>query len=155
MNRRALFLLLSLGIWTYPLSLSAAEVVRVWPGYRTADSFETIGEFFGREESTGGRTVLRSKPDERTGFYFLTRLRKAEAALGATVYLDVIFPDTHLARRFTFPFDLKKGQSVLNVGLTGSDWPGERVRPLAWRLSVQKADGTPLASSESFLWAQP
>lgn len=154
MNPRALLALFTLSLMV-SLPASAVEIVRVWPGYRTSDSFESIGEFFGREEFKGGRLVLRSQPQDRNGYYFLTRVRRAPVSTGAIAQLEVILPGSDLARTYRLPVDLPAGGSVLNIGLTGSDWPDATVKPLAWRLTLLSADGSRLIDSQSFLWAQP
>ncbi len=43
----------------------------------------------------------------------------------------------------------------LDAGLTGADWPGPKVHPVAWKLEAVATDGTPLAVEKSFLWAKP
>lgn len=133
----------------------AAEVVRVWPGYRSAESFQTIGEFFGKKEYTGGRLVLRTQPENRNGYYFLTRIEKADAIPGATARVQLIFAGSPLAKTYEFPVAIPEGKSVLNLGITGSDWPGAGVKPLAWRVTLLRPDGSELLSEHSFLWAQP
>lgn len=134
---------------------SAVELVRVWPGYRSAASFESIGEFFGREEYTGGRLMLRTQPEERGGYYFLMRIKDAEPIFQATVLVQLILEGSPKARSHRLPVDLPAGRSVLDVGITGRDWPGAGVKPLAWRIALLRADGTELVSAKSFLWAQP
>lgn len=154
MTPRALLALLLFGMsvsWT----ASAIEVVRVWPGYRTDSSFESIGQYFGREEHKGGRILVRSRPENRDGYYFLTRLRSAPASPGAVAQIDIIFPGSDLAQTFRLPLDLPAGGSVLQLGVTGEDWPSAAIKPLAWRLTLLAADGTRLVESQSFLWSQP
>src|SRR4051812_5411064 len=53
-------------------SLAASDLtfVRVWPGYRSAESFEHVSEFFSGKENTMGQIQLRSQADVREGYYF-------------------------------------------------------------------------------------
>ena len=150
-------LLLALSALSLTSVLRAADLtlVRVWPEYRTAASFERISEFFNGVENTGGQTFLRSQPAERAGFYFLVRTRAAAALTGARVELEVLLPGVEKPKTFTFPADVPAGSHVLLAGVTGKDWPGEKTAPTAWHLAVLAADGAVLASQQSFLWTNP
>lgn len=137
--------------------LGAAEVefVRVWPAWRDQASFERIGEYFGRPESTGGEIVLRTQPGSRDGFYFLVRVKGGEA-VGGRFELNVIRPDHPEPKTFTFPAALRGRETVFELGLTGNDWPGGKAaNPVAWRLALLGADGRVLAEHKSFLWEKP
>ena len=139
-------------------SVRAAEVsfVRVWPGYRSAQSFERISEYFTGKENTGSQIVLRSRPAERAGFYFLVRTKNAGApATGATFQLHVLTPASATPRIFTFRTDLPAGQQVYDLGLTGTDWPDDRTHPVAWKLVLLAPDGAELAQAQSYLWEKP
>lgn len=130
--------------------------VRVWPGYRAAESFDRISEYFTGRENTGGRTVLRSQPDQRAGFYFLVRLKNAGAVVaGAAFELNVISPASATPRRFTFKASLPAGEHVFDCGLTGADWPNAKAHPVAWKLVLRASDGAVLAETQSFLWSKP
>lgn len=155
MLHRTLSLGLALCCLGVSLTARAVEIVRVWPGFRPAESFETIGEFFGRGEYTGGRIVLRTQPEHRSGYYFLTRIREADAITGAIMRVQLIFPESPVAKSYARSVDIPPGQSVLNFGITGTDWPGDKVKPVAWRVTLQRSDGTEIVSEQSFLWAQP
>jgi hypothetical protein len=139
-------------------SAHAADVtfVRVWPGYRTAESFDRISEYLTGEENTGGETVLRSQPAQRDGFYFLVRLKNAsEAIAGASVELSVITPNSATPRTLNFKADLPAGQHVFDCGLTGADWPDANIHPVAWKIVIRATGGAELASTQSFLWSKP
>lgn len=140
------------------IAARAAEVafVHVWPGWRDADSFARIGEFFGRPENTGREIVLRTQPDERGGYYFLVRVKSTAAQPTATWVLSVIRPDHPEPKTFRFPAALSARESVFQLGLTGADWPaGKAANPVAWKLALLGADGRTLAEHKSFLWEKP
>jgi hypothetical protein len=139
-------------------SARAAEVtfVRVWPGYRTAESFERISEYLTGQENTSGQTVLRSQPAQHDGFYFLVRLKNASAAIaGAGMELSVITPASATPRTLNFTADLPAGQHVFECGLTGADWPDIAAHPVAWKIVIRAPGGAELASTQSFLWSKP
>lgn len=136
----------------------AADVqfVRVWPGWRNADTFESISEYFTGRESDGGRVVLRTTPDARAGFYFLVRVANATTPLvGAKFSLQVITPASPDPKSYTFAADVPARSTAFHLGLTGPDWPGASVHPVAWKLELLSADNRILASSQSFLWEKP
>lgn len=133
-----------------------AEFVRVWPSWRSAESFERIGEYFGRGEVPSGQIVVRTRPETRAGFYFLVRVKQPAALAGARFVVDVIRPDAPDAKTFSFTAAVPAGEAVFQLGLTGADWPGgEKAQPVAWRLALLAADGRPLAEHKSFLWEKP
>lgn len=132
------------------------ELLRVWPGWRDADSFERISEYFGGGENTGREIVLRTQPAARAGFYFLVRTKSAAAVPAARFELSVIRPDAPEAKTFTFAAALPAKETVFQLGLTGADWPGGKdARPVAWKLAVLSAAGAVLAEQKSYLWEKP
>jgi hypothetical protein len=132
------------------------EIVRVWPSWRTEKSFERISEYFTKREPTTRETILRTHPDHRSGFYFLTRIANHHnAATKATFRLQVITPASPEPKTFSFPVEIAPGSHVFNLGLTGSDWNDINARPVAWKLDLVGADDHVLASDQSFLWSKP
>ena len=141
-----------------PASVQAAglEIVRVFTGWRDAASFQRVPEYLDGRENTGGILVLRSQPGSRAGFYWFVRLKNDGAPLaGAKFELQVITPTSPEAKTFTFPADVTAGSPLYQLGLTGTDWPGAKARPAAWRLRLLAADGKTLIAKESFLWELP
>lgn len=152
-----LFFLLSVLAATL-VSARAAEVefVRVWPGWRDAESFERISEYFDGHENTGRETVVRTHPDQRAGFYFLVRVANTGAARpGAHFVLQVISPSGPEPKTSRFPVEVPTRTKVFELGLTGPDWPNSEVHPVAWKLELRSADDQVLASAQSFLWEKP
>lgn len=129
------------------------QLKRVWPQWHDADSFQSLYEDHSGRELTGGWIVLRSQPGQRGGLYFLTRVENPGSKVpGATFVLRVISPESIEVREFSFPAVVPSGSRLFEIGLTGKDWPGVRVQPVAWELELRAADGSVLARKVSFLW---
>jgi hypothetical protein len=136
----------------------AAEVefLRVWPGWRDAGAFDRISEYFGGDENTGRQLVLRTQHDTRDGYYFLVRVKSAAALPRATFQLSVIRPDAPEPKVYRFETAVPAKETVLQLGLTGPDWPGgEKANPVAWKLELIGTDRSVLAEQKSFLWEKP
>ncbi len=131
------------------------ELTRVWPAWRSAESFERISEYFNGQENTGRHTVLRTQPNARAGYYFLIRAKAAANTTGAKFVLQIITPEAPEPKTHTFPITLGPKEAVFDIGLTGTDWAGRKTHAVAWRLSVVNAEGRELASQQSFLWSNP
>jgi hypothetical protein len=131
-------------------------LVRVWPGYRNAESFDRISEYFTGQENQGRQTILRSQPAARAGYYFLVRLdNPGPVVAGAVFELHIISPTSPDAQLFTFKSDVPAGSHAFDLGVTGTDWFGPKASAVAWLLTVRAPDGTELAQRQSFLWAMP
>ena len=161
-RRHSLFALLLAFVVVFSPFAPAARAAdatfdRLGPSWRDTDSFDRITEFLGGSEPTGGRTLLRTQPASRAGYYFLLRV-KTTAALttGATFELRVIRPDAPEPKLFFFPATAPSGDTVFDLGLTGADWPGgKKANPVAWKLTLLSADGRVLTEHKSFLWEKP
>jgi len=130
-------------------------LVRVWPGWKEAEDFTRLREYFGAPPDSGARRVLRTATDQRAGFYFLVRTR-GPAVAEATLELAILRPDAPEPFSHRFPVALRAGEDVVELGLTGEAWPGgKRAQPVAWRLRVLGAGGRVLAEERSFLWVEP
>jgi hypothetical protein len=131
------------------------RIVRVWPSYRAAESFDRISEYFGGGENSARRTVLRTESGDRAGYYFLVRLVNPGAAQpGCSWQLQLILPTSAQPRTFAFATGIPAGNNVFELGLNGADWPNAKTEPVAWKLVLQSADGRELVSQQSFLWDQ-
>ena len=143
---------------TSTLATRAADVefLRVWPAWRAAESFERISEYFGGRENTGRQTVLRTQADDRSGYYFLVRVKSASAVPAATFEVTVIRPDTPQPKTYRFATAVPAKETVFQLGLTGRDWPqGDKANPVALKLALLGADGQVLTERKSFLWEKP
>jgi hypothetical protein len=141
-------------------SLAAAadlSIVRVWPGYRAAESFERISEYFTGQENPAGEIVLRTQPSVRDGYYFLTRLKNSGPEIvGAQIELHVIAPTSPEPQAHRFTCLIPSGNKVFNIGLTGKDWANDADQnAVAWLIRVTDASGAELATAQSHLWSQP
>jgi hypothetical protein len=154
---RPLFAAIAILWAAFPAARAAElQLVRVWPQWHDGDSFQSLYEEHTGRELTGGWIVIRSQPGERGGLYFLTRIENGGAKVsGAAFVLRVVYPDSIEVRVFRFPADIPAGKRLFEIGLTGKDWPGARVQPVAWELELQSADGGVLARKASFLWEKP
>ena len=132
-------------------------IVRVWPGYRTAESFERISEYFGQNEDARSQLILRTQADKRAGYYFLLRVKNSSAAIpDAKIELQVITPFSPEPKTYNFACTLPAKSQVLNLGLTGADWPGKpKDEVVAWHLRLLSSTGTELAKAQSYLWSMP
>jgi hypothetical protein len=159
MNRSSRFLVTLLVLALLPVAFASAadlEIVRVFTDWRSAESFSRLSEYFGGKENSGGIIVLRTQPAERAGYYWLVRLtNKSAGRPGGRFELQVISPIAPEPKTFTFSADIPPGGSVFRLGLTGTDWPGAKSRPVAWQLRLLASDGTTLLAKESFLWERP
>ncbi|MFW5883182.1 MAG: hypothetical protein ACOCVG_02340 [Verrucomicrobiota bacterium] len=135
----------------------AVEVREVLLRPMTEGEFKRIPEYFTGEEFTGGRTILRSDPQERRGLYFVLRLDTAVRKLPAesSVRLHYITPEQPDIQTTVLPLPQARapGREVF-FGLTGDDWPDLDERPVVWQIQVPDANAELLASRESYLWSR-
>ena len=149
----SLLLVLTLGFTT--ASAGDLQIVRVMPDYQPADAFVRISEYFNGKENTGGATILRTQPSSRAGFYFLVRVKTDKPIDVAWIEAQVITPTVPEARTDSFSISLPAGSHVFKLGLTGTDWPDPKAKPVAWKLRFLSVEGKELASEQSFLWSKP
>ena len=157
-GNRALLLLLVLVLGAAPAEAQdETDIVRASAAYRDSRQFFRISEFFTNRESTGSDVVVRSREDERGGYYFTVRLRPypyRNYHVEEAVHLEIIMPGDIEPTLFTFPLGpAKRRNPLLLIGLTGEDWPDASAEPLAWRISFLDAEGAVLARQQSFLWS--
>lgn len=152
---RSLFALLFLGLSCAVSGAETVSIVRTWTSYRTAESFTRISEYFSGRENTGGQVVLRTQPQERSGFYFLCRVRNPQPAIAAArLELHLITQHSPTPTVYKYDVSLPKGDQVFQVGLTGDDWKDPEEHPVAWQIVLVDAEGRPLATDQSFLWSK-
>lgn len=153
-------ILLSVFFALVAASLCAAAdltIVRVWPGYRDAESFERISEYFGKDENPAALHIHRTQPAERAGYYFLVRLKNTGAEIArARFEIQLITPFSTEPKTYTFDSAIPSGSHAFQLGLTGTDWPAKpKEESIAWQVRVLSASGEELVRTQSFLWSQP
>jgi hypothetical protein len=153
-NLRACLLFVPL-LATTVVSAAEMKIVRVFGGWRDAASFKRISEYFDGKENTGGQIVLRTHADQRGGYYFLVRVANSGGPVDAKLKLQIVRPTVAAPAVYTFASPLPGGDSVLQLGLTGTDWPDTKAHPVAWKLEITAADGRVLATEKSYLWEKP
>ena len=137
------------------VSATAVTIIRVQHEWRDAASFKRIAEYFDGREHNGSAAIRRSHPETRAGYYFFVRVKNPGALRPATASLQVIHTTSAMPVHYQFPVELKAGDTVFNIGLTGADWPDAKLHPVAWKLQFLDADGKVLATEASYLWEKP
>lgn len=138
-----------------PASDSGVTVVRVFTGWKEGASFKRISEYFTGKENTGGSVVLRTRAEQRSGFYFFVRLNNPGPATPVKINVEVVTPTDKQTKDFSFSSELKSGANVFDLGLTGEDWLDAKANPVAWKVDFVASDGRVLASEKSYLWEKP
>lgn len=136
---------------------SSAElsIVHVYTGWRDAASFKRISEYFNGQENTSGTTILRTQPAQRAGFYFLVRIANPAGPRSAQARLEIIGDTSAKPVIHTFTVPIESGETVLQLGLTGTDWSDAQANPVAWKLAIIDSEGHVLATEKSYLWEKP
>lgn len=148
-------LVLLLFLSALPLSAVDLTIVRVFTGWRDGASFKRISEYFDGKENTGDATILRTHPEQRTGYYFLLRVTNPGAPLKAKFQLQLISSGAPVQPAVVFPAEIAPGSGVYQLGLTGPEWQNPKSQPVAWQVQVVADDGRVLASEKSYLWEKP
>jgi hypothetical protein len=131
------------------------QIKRTFFGWREAASFKRISEYFTGKENTGGEIVLRTHPEQRSGYYFLVRVSNEGAPAAARIALQVVIPGSAGPKLFTFKTVLPAKVSVFDLGLTGADWPDRHLNAVAWRINIIDDSERTLATAKTFLWDKP
>ena len=134
---------------------SALTIIRVQHEWRDASSFKRIAEYFDGQEHNGSEAIRRSHPETRSGYYFFVRIKNPGALRPAQAALQVVTSSSAQAVRYQFPVELKAGDTVFNIGLTGADWSDARLHPVAWKLEFIDPAGQVIATEASYLWEKP
>lgn len=144
-------LLALLAVSSLGLSAATPSIVRVWGDFVPAESFERIAEYFGAPEKHAGRSILRTQPAQRSGYYFLVRVKdKDSIPAGSHWQVEVLRQGQR--KPVSYDFAITDKSSVYQLGLTGSDWVHAKEVPMAWKLTLVGADGATVLAHDSFLW---
>jgi len=136
-------------------ALTSVDILEIKPRYIDGATFVRIGEFLTGKENTGDRVIIRSKPEDRSGYYFTLVLDESVRRLpqGTVIVGEFYVPGQTqpISINFKMPPNRPKTHEVF-VGLTGSDWPDQEAVPGAWRFTIKDPNGKELGSEKSFLW---
>ena len=126
--------------------------------FRTDDSFKGIVESFKHSESKGGKIILRSQNDQRTGLYFTVKFNNSLALFKPGYQIKVtfitnlstkeqsytwIFPNVHHSLIF---------QNELYLGLTHDPQFSSTTQLIAWRIEIFDQYNQLISSKHSFAW---
>ncbi len=139
-----------------PVSLSSVVIEEIKPRLIEEEQFMRVSEYMTGKEYTGDRVIIRTDPEARTGYYFTLVLDENVRRLPAGTK---IFGEFHTSKgvevqthTFAVPAKRPKTKEIF-VGLTGEDWPEGSITPSAWRFTIKDANGTVLATKQSYLWS--
>ena len=120
-----------------------------------AQTFQRISEYFDGKENTCGRLILRTNPEQRTGYYFILSLVDSTEQLpsGSTFRLNYRVNGVRDDFNYTFYHSNSSiDSSEVWLGLTGYANLAEGQSIVAWQITVNDPDGAVLAKRQSFLW---
>lgn len=132
------------------------EFSQVYFRYIPEENFMRISEFFDGEENPGVRKLIRSVPEQRSGFYFILRLEPGWKTLQEGSQLRVHYVPLDAIHPIVYDFDLgeevRSWNGEIFFGLTGEQWSQEGGEPIAWKLQLLSPAGKVMAVRDSFLW---
>jgi hypothetical protein len=135
---------------------SSLTIETAYTRYYDEGGIRPIGQYFGASlTGQGFRTVIPSQPEEPAGQYFIIRLEDAKSAPVATARMTLYTTESKVASTRQWELAGTELDNWLYLGLTGTDWPDEDVRPLAWHIEILDAGGAVLTEWKSFLWELP
>ena len=119
--------------------------------------FKRIPDFFTGQEYSGSKVYHRSNPSEREGYFFVVKVNGLLPEISTDAYwrLEWISPLDPVSQTVKIPIkNLEIFGKEVFIGLTGNNWPGQSVQPLAWRLCLMEKAEVVIAKSQSFLWSK-
>ncbi len=137
-------------------TVSTVTIKEIKPRYIDQQEFMRISEYMTGNEYQGDRVILRTHPEQRSGYYFTLILDEDVQRLpaGTTILGEFYTPKSLDVQQhsFTLPAKRPKTNEVF-IGLTGEDWPVLNAVPGAWRFTIKDANGKVLGSKQSYLWS--
>jgi hypothetical protein len=134
-------------------------IAHVAQRYIEETNFKRISEYFDNQDNHGDRVIERTDPKVRTGYYFIVDLAWHPGVVvpaGTKVVLDYVRGDNTTPRQANFVIEAATGTwPEIFLGLTGADWPRPDLEIVAYKLTIESADGQVLAERHSFLWDMP
>ena len=153
----ALLALLFVGCASTPKSaLTSVLIEEIKPRYMEEEQFKRLSEYLSGKEYQGDRLILRTAPEERSGYYFtlvldenIRRLPKGTVIVGEFFTPKSVDQQKH---EFTLPAKRPKTHEIF-IGLTGEDWPEDKGVPAAWKFTIKDANGQVLGDKQNYLWS--
>ena len=139
-----------------PEALDSVEILEIKPRYMETEEFKRISEYMTGEEYQGDRTIIRTQPDNRNGFYFVLILNKDIRRLphDSKVIGEAYVP--HLVDLQTYTFNLppeRASSNELFLGITGTDWVDPQAVPSAWRFTIKDGNDRTIGTAQNYLWS--
>lgn len=132
-------------------SSQAAEII--FSDRRDEDSFKRISEHLNGKENPGRYAIARTDPSQRNGYYVALKLdANDQPRSAASIRIHFVRPGSQDVETQTIAIEPIKKKRAL-VGLTDGIWGTSDTIPTAWKIEILDNDGTPLSSSQSFLWS--
>ena len=125
---------------------------------RSEDSFKGIVEAFQHRESKGGRVILHTNPEKRSGVYFTVKFNHSIGLLpqGSKVVLRYITNANPVPESATWTFPEVEHslwpRNELYLGITDDEHYAAKKRLIAWQLEILHPDGYVMAHKESLAW---
>ena len=126
--------------------------------YRTEDSFKGIVEAFSKRESKGGRCILRTNEEQRSGFYFTVKFNHALSLIQPHSKIRVSFITQHAPQEITYEWEMPEVshsllfQNELILGITDHSQFSSSTKVIAWKIELLDPEGKVLATQKSFAW---
>lgn len=126
--------------------------------HRTDDSFKGIVEALTGKESFGGRVLLRTDPQQRSGLYFTVVFGNTLTPIpeGSRIVLTFITDYSPKPVSYTWTFPKVKHtllfQNELYLGVTGVPEMNASRSLIAWKIDIFAPDGHRLATRHSYAW---
>jgi hypothetical protein len=131
-------------------------IEKAYTRYYDEGGIRPIGQYFGASlTGQGFRTVIPSQSAEPAGQYFILRLKDPGSSAAASARMTLYTTESKVPSTRMWELAGNKLDNWLYLGLTGSDWPDEEVRPLAWHIELLDGEGAVITEWKSFLWELP
>lgn len=136
--------------------LSAQQIETAFTRFYKADEIRSVGDYFGdRSARQGFRTLALSDAENPAGQYFILRLDGDFSDTAESIEIQVLRSDRKEVETVRLRLETPLESPWLYLGLTGRDWPGASVEPVAWSIEIKSGDTRTLAAWKSFLWERP
>jgi len=156
--KRALLLLIALGLSPLLEARSYPQIEYVRGRYVDENVFKRVSEYFDEEENQGGKIILRTDPSVREGFYLILSLDDdaSDYPAGTRIGVKYIRPDQkgEIVKATTLPTPIPDAEEIW-IGLTGDDTPANQDPIVAWMVVIYSPKGEVFAHHKSYLWEKP